>query len=69
MDDRGRWHNTTLPASKDLDERTTDLPRYVTHMQVGEHVEIVKADGTRIKAIFWEAKGSKVVLRTLPVQS
>jgi hypothetical protein len=78
MDQKGYWHNVPpsgrlkdIPAAESNSElaaaRSNDRPRYVTHLEVGEHVEIVKTDGTRIKAQFWEAKGNKVVLRTLPV--
>lgn len=68
MDDRGRWHNVPRPAPHaEPDDTGNNAPRYVCHMEVGERVEIVKADGTRIKAMFWEAKGNKVVLRTLPI--
>lgn len=75
MDDKGYWHNAPTPqemkamerAANGEDPRSNNRPRYVAHMEVGERVEIVKADGTRLAAQFWEAKGNKVVLRTLPV--
>jgi hypothetical protein len=71
MDNKGHWHNVPLPTPEELAmERSGEgakRPRYVAHMDIGERVEIVKADGTRIAAQFWEAKGNKVVLRTLPV--
>ena len=73
MDAKGYWHNEPIPdTQRERDPegaaaRSNVRERYVAHMEIGEHVEIVKNDGTRIKAQFWEAKGNKVILRTLPL--
>jgi hypothetical protein len=73
MDEKGYWHNEPdITTQRDTDpegaaSRSNSRERYVASMDIGERVEIVKADGTRIVAQFWEAKGNKVILRTLPI--
>jgi hypothetical protein len=59
MDSQGFWHNGSNQATLDKDELFSLSP--------GETVEIVKANGERATAQFSEAKGNRVVLRTLPI--